>query len=82
MSEPHEPEISDVHRALHLAWLAVHVRRFDAQPDNVQGNPRGVARDRFYSGISSAERAIEEVAEKYGIEWLELRQPRDRRDWG
>lgn len=55
-------EARAVRKALHKAWLAVHVRRFsDASPDST------------YHGVQLAEAAIAEVAAEYGIDWLALR---------
>jgi len=63
-------EIADkVLAALHEAWLAVHVHRFDKQ-DGSTGKP-----DSFYAGVIHSEHQITEVAARFGIDATRLRNP-------
>ena len=63
-------EIADkVLAALHEAWLAVHVHRFDKQNGLTQ------APDCFYAGVIFSEHRITEVAARFGIDPSRLRNP-------
>jgi hypothetical protein len=69
-----------VRQALHDAWLAVHVRRFDGDYER-RGEERPeyaeqAAPDSIYHGTIRAERQIGNVAERYGIGYHELRDLR------
>lgn len=68
--------------ALHEAWLAVHIHRFDGdfrerdRPDYAEQ----VTPDTIYNGTLRAEKRIGEVAERHGVSYAELRG--GRRDVG
>lgn len=53
-------------RVLHDVWLAIHVRRFDADSPH-DGRQQEVI-DTFYRGITVAEQMVSRIARQNGIE--------------
>lgn len=58
----HVPLLREV---LHDAWLAIHVRRFDA--DSPHDGRRKEAIDSYYRGITVAEGLVSRIARRCGI---------------